>query len=436
LGYIKAEYDKALKGFTVCGVKSERQLNAIRNNSFVASVEQDQVVTADALRTVMNPLSWGLDRIDQRASTLDTRYTYDDTVTPVNVYVLDTGILTSHAQFEGRAFAGYNFVNNNTDSKDCHGHGTHCTGTIGGKDYGVCKHCRLIAVTVLGCKGSGTLSDLISGINWVISHANSTGVPSVISMSLGSKYSDTVNSAVANAVNAGIVTVVAAGNSNANACNYSPASTPSAITVGAVSKSMAMSWYSNFGSCVDIFAPGDDIPSAWITSDTAVMTLSGTSMAAPHVAGVAAIYRSYNPSKNAAQVREYIVQSDTSNVVTGLDAASPNVLLYSVISANFPIVGKVDVFTMSPTGVYLAGYACNYGLPQSIEVQALKSATGSALRSTIANLVSEPDVSGYCGTSGVSHRFSFPFTFDEIASLNGTICLFVECLECQDGPII
>jgi serine protease len=185
------------------------------------------------------------------------------------VYVVDSGILTSHTQFEGRASSGYNFIDNNADANDCQGHGTHCAGTIGGKDYGVCKHCRLISVKVFGCSGSGTMSALLSGINWVISHAQSTGIPSVMSMSLGSDFYSVLNDAVTAAVNAGIVAVAAAGNSNANACNYSPASTPSAITVGAVSSSTAKSSYSNFGSCVDIFAPGDSITSAYIGSSTA-----------------------------------------------------------------------------------------------------------------------------------------------------------------------
>jgi serine protease len=214
---------------------------------------------------------------------LDGRYTYDDTAAPVNVYVLDSGILTSHNQFEGRAIPGYNFVYNNANSSDCDGHGTHVAGTIGGKDYGVCKHCRLIAVKVLGCDGSGSSSGVISGINWVISHAQSTGVPLVMSMSIEGGFFATLNDYVTSAVNAGIVAVVAAGNSNANACSYSPASTFSAITVGAVSSSTVKSTYSNFGSCVDIFAPGDNIPSAWIGSNTAVRSISGTSMATPHM---------------------------------------------------------------------------------------------------------------------------------------------------------
>jgi subtilisin family serine protease len=233
---------------------------------------------------------------------LDSKYSYIDTAAPVNVYIIDTGIYTAHSQFQGRAISGYNFVDWNNDSSDCNGHGTHCAGTIGSKDYGVCKHCKLIAVKVLGCDGVGSYSSVISGINWAMNHANSTQIPSVISMSLGGGYSAALNEAVAAAVNSGIVTVVAAGNSNDNACNYSPTSASSDITVGAITKLGAKASYSNYGTCLDIFAPGSEITSTWIGSVTAVNTISGTSMATPHVAGVAAVYRSYNPRKNASEV--------------------------------------------------------------------------------------------------------------------------------------
>jgi subtilisin family serine protease len=332
IGKITSQYDRALNGFTVCGVKSESQLESLRRNPEVALIEQDQVVKASALKDVINPLSWGLDRIDQRSNSLDSRYTYNDTAAPVNVYVLDTGIFTNHTQFEGRAISGYNFVDNTNDASDCNGHGTHCAGTVGGKDYGVCKFCKLIAVKVLGCSGSGTWSGVVAGINWAMKHANSTGIPSVISMSLGGGYSAIVNDAVSAAVRAGIVTVVAAGNDNRDACYYSPASTPSAITVGSTTSTGARSYFSNYGSCVDIFAPGSSITSAWIGSNSATNTISGTSMATPHVAGVAAVYRAYNPLRNASEVRDHLVDRiSTLNAVSGLDASTPNRLLFSRI---------------------------------------------------------------------------------------------------------
>jgi hypothetical protein len=240
-------------------------------------------------------------------------------------------------------------VNNNANSNDCNGHGTHCAGTVGSKDYGVCKHCRLIAVKVLDCGGSGSWSSVINGINWVINQTQSTGIPSVVSMSLGGGYSAIVNNAVANAVSAGIVTVVAAGNENSDACGRSPASTPSAITVGAISKTNTRSSYSNFGSCLDIYAPGDDIVSTWIGSNTALNTISGTSMATPHVAGVAAVYRSYNPSKTATEVRNFLVdQISTLNVISNLDANSPNRVLYSQIE-NLNQTDRTLAPTVAPT---------------------------------------------------------------------------------------
>jgi serine protease len=274
----------------------------------VASIQQDQKVKVNALRTD-TPLSWGLDRIDQRSPVLDTKFTYDDSaVHPVNVYVLDTGILSSHTQFGGRVIPGYNWVDI-SDTEDCSGHGTHCTGTIGGKDYGICKHCKLIAVKVmLGCGGEGTWTTIIAGLDWSITHAMPSGIPSVISMSLSGAYNSFVNDMISTAVDLGIVVVVSAGNDNTDASFYSPASSPAAITVGAISLSGTKSSYSNFGKSVDIFAPGDNITSAFIgEGNSNFRDFSGTSMAAPHVAGVAALYRAFNPSKSAYEVRDFIV---------------------------------------------------------------------------------------------------------------------------------
>ena len=332
VGNFTAEYSLAFNGFTICGVISKSHLDLIRTNPLVDSIEQDQMVQTSALRSV-NALSWGLDRIDQRSPALDGNYTFNDTAALVNVYVVDTGIFTDHNQFEGRAYAGYNFVDNNTNSDDCNGHGTHSAGIVGARDYGVCKYCRLIAVKVLSCSGSGTWATVISGINWVISHSQTTGIPSVMTMSLAGGLSSAVNNAVNNAVQAGIVVTVAAGNENSNACNYSPASTSSAITVGSITETGSKSFDSNFGSCVDIFAPGNAITSTWIgTSKNELSTISGTSMAAPHVAGVAAIYRSYNPLKNATEARNFLIdQISTLNVIINLDSMSPNRLLYSQI---------------------------------------------------------------------------------------------------------
>jgi hypothetical protein len=248
-----------------------------------------------------------------------------------NFHVLDTGILSSHTQFGGRVVPGYNWVDA-SDTEDCSGHGAHCAGTIGGKDYGICKHCKLIAVKVLlGCDLEGTWTTVIAGLDWAITHAMSSGIPSVISLSFDGAFNSFVNDMISTAVDLGIVVVVSAGNGYDDASFYSPASSPAAITFGAVSLSGAKSSYSNFGKGVDIFAPGDNITSAFIgEGNRSFKDLSGTSMAAPHVAGVAALYRAFNPSKSAYEVRDFIVgQMATVNAISGLDSNSPNRLLYS-----------------------------------------------------------------------------------------------------------
>ncbi len=192
LGKITAEFSHALKGFSLCNVQSDNQLNGMRSNPNIAWIEQDSVVQANGLITVNNPLSWGLDRIDQRTSALNLQYNYNDTTVPVNVYVVDTGIQTTHVEFGTRAVLGYNAYTGLLDANDCNGHGTHCAGTIGGTNTGVCKHCRIIAVKVLDCTGSGSWTNVINGINWVISNSV-PGVPSVISMSLGGTFIQSVN---------------------------------------------------------------------------------------------------------------------------------------------------------------------------------------------------------------------------------------------------
>jgi hypothetical protein len=427
LGKITAEFKNAGKGFSVCGIQSENQLNSIRANPLVAGISQDQVVKASALQTIPSPLSWGLDRIDQRSNTLDGAFTYNDATAPVNVYVIDTGVNIAHEQFNGRAFAGYNFVDNNADSNDCNGHGTHCAGTIGARDYGVCKHCRIIAVKVMDCAGSGSSTSVISGINWVIEHARTTGIPAVISMSLGSGFFDPVNIAIQDAVNSGIVAVVAAGNDNSDACNYSPASAPSAITVGAISKTGAKSTYSNFGRCVDIFAPGDVITSTWIGSTTAINTISGTSMATPHVAGVAAAYRSYNPLKTPNEVRNYLVDTiSTVNSISNLDASSPNKVIFSRLHS--AIIGSVDDLLITTDEFVLRGWACDIGLSQPLSIRIFADdqlGNRKLLKEVVANVDSEPGISSACKSSLSTHRYYVPFKYGELsAHMNKPIYVF------------
>jgi subtilisin family serine protease len=231
---------------------------------------------------------WGLDRTDQRAKVgSEHTYGYDTTGAGVTAYVVDTGIRFSNRQFGGRAVSGYDFVDYDTRASDCDGHGTHVSGSIGGSSYGAAKAVKLVGVRVLDCEGSGWLSDVIAGIDWAV--ANHTG-PSVINLSLGGGYDWELNEAIERASAAGVTVVVAAGNDNDDACYYSPGSADSAITVAAIDASDRRASFSNWGSCVDMFAPGVNVKSAWWTSDDATTTLSGTSMAAPHVTGIVARY--------------------------------------------------------------------------------------------------------------------------------------------------
>ncbi|MGW0501767.1 S8 family peptidase [Micromonospora sp. NPDC003241] len=312
----------------------------------VAYVEQNHTVTISG--TQANPPSWGLDRIDQRNLPLNSSYTYPNTASNVTSYVIDTGIRTTHSDFGGRATWGTNTVD--TNNTDCNGHGTHVAGTVGGTAYGVAKATRLVAVKVLNCQGSGTNAGVIAGIDWVTANAVK---PAVANMSLGGGANTSVDNAVINSINAGITYAVAAGNGNAlgqrqNACNYSPARAAPAITVGATQNNDAAASFSNFGTCVDILAPGVSITSAWHTNDTATNSISGTSMASPHVAGVAALVLSANPSWTPQQVRDYLVANSTPNVVTNVGTGTPNQLLYVVNGDTPPPTNDFSV-SVSPT---------------------------------------------------------------------------------------
>jgi aqualysin 1 len=316
-------YESALTGFA--GKFPEQALNGLRNNPNIEYIEADQVVTLDATQS---PATWGLDRIDQRNLPLSNSYTYNFTGAGVSAYIIDTGIRVSHNEFGGRAVSGYDFVDNDSNADDCNGHGTHVAGTVGGAVYGVAKGVTLIAVRVLDCSGSGTTSGVIAGVDWVTSHH--TNGKAVANMSLGGGASTSLDNAVKNSIADGVVYAVAAGNSNRDACRFSPARVPEAITVGATTSSDARASYSNYGSCLDLFAPGSSITSAWYTSNTATNTISGTSMAAPHVAGVAALYLDGH-SGTPQQVRDAIVNAATTNVVTNPGRNSPNRLLYSLV---------------------------------------------------------------------------------------------------------
>ncbi|WP_031011372.1 S8 family peptidase [Streptomyces sp. NRRL F-5727] len=319
---IKRTYTSAVNGYAI--EVSEAQAKKLAADPAVKSVVQNRVFTVDA--TQPSPPSWGLDRIDQKALPLNQSYTYPDTAGQgVTAYIIDTGVRISHSDFGGRAANGYDAIDNDNTAQDGHGHGTHVAGTVAGSSYGVAKKAKIVGVRVLDNNGSGTTDQVVAGIDWVTRNAVK---PAVANMSLGGGVDTVLDQAVRNSIAAGITYAVAAGNDSSNASNYSPARVTEAITVGSTTSSDARSSFSNYGSVLDIFAPGSSIKSSWNTSDTATNTISGTSMATPHVAGAAAVYLADNPTATPAQVSTALTTAATPNVVTSPGTGSPNKLLF------------------------------------------------------------------------------------------------------------
>jgi subtilisin family serine protease len=360
----------ALKGFSVN--LTAQEIEEVRKDSKVKFIEQDQVATAVATQT---PATWGLDRLDQPTLPLSGSYTYDKNGSTVDAYIFDSGIKLDHVEFTGRVLSGYNAITLGALANDDNGHGSHVAGTVGGTTYGVAKGIRLIAVKVLNNLGSGTFSQIIAGIDWAIAHHGTK--PAVGNMSLGGVgTSPTLEAAVRRAITDGIVMCLAAGNSILDASGFTPARTAEAITVGATTSTDGFASYSNFGAVVDILAPGSAITSAWFASSTAINTISGTSMASPHVAGVAALYLENNPGATTAQVETALKNSAVSGAITGLPAGTGNRLLQSSFTPPPP----PTVVPAAPAQVSPANAATGVSLTANLSWNASATATSYAVQ--------------------------------------------------------
>ena len=439
--HLERQYRHALYGFAAS--LSRSQLDDVQADPGVAYVVRDGAVSADANQS---PAGWGLDRIDQRALPVGAGYDYSATGAGVSAYVIDSGIRLSHSDFGGRASSGYTAVQDGHGVDDCNGHGTHVAGTLGGSSHGVAKDVRLVAVRVLGCNGKGTWSGVIAGIDWVTANHNG---PSVANLSLGGSANQAVDDAVSASIASGVTYTVSAGNSADSACAYSPARTPEALTVGGTTTSTTTtnavidkrdSAYSNYGPCLDLFAPGTAITSDWNTSDTATATLSGTSSAAPQVAGVAAQYLQQNPAATPAAVRQAIVTSATPGVIAELGLGSPNLLLYNGFilgradpNKDFNGDGRADLLALYDYGAGAAGlfvfpgtnargdaasapYRAWYTTPGHFTVAAAKVASGDFTGDGKSDLLALYDYGSgavglwvFPGTSGHGDAASVPY---------------------------
>ena len=365
-GSIGHVFSSAINGYSV---EMPRGLAVqLSDDPRVKYVEEDSVVDIQATET---NATWGISRIDQRSfiAPQDTNYTYNTTGSAVSVYVIDTGVLTSHPDFGGRAVDAFDVYHDGGDMTQCNGHGTHVAGTIGSNTYGVAKGAMIYSVKVYPCDTSisGSMSDILSGIDWVTRHAVH---PAVANMSMAGSPSQTLDDAVKNSIATGITYVVSAGNYSDDACKYSPARLPEAITVAATDERDYRSSISNYGACVDIFAPGEYITSLSNHVDSSTFIMSGTSTSSPHVAGVAALYLEAYPSASPQEVSNAIVNNGTAGVVIDAGTRSPNLFLYSTFmtiggspscggtsySGSLSSPGKMDYQSSS------AGFSGNGGL--------------------------------------------------------------------------
>ncbi|RKG96235.1 serine protease [Corallococcus sp. CA053C] len=409
-GKVLRTYEHSIHGFLA--TMSEAEARGLLSDPRVAYVQENGLIHLSATQT---SATWGIDRIDQRDLPRNSSYTYNVDGTGVHAYVIDTGIRLTHTEFTGRTGNGYDFIDNDSDPTDCHGHGTHVSGTVGGTTWGVAKKVTLHGVRVLDCTGYGNDAQVIGGIDWVAANHIK---PAVANMSLGDVGIQAIDDATERLIAAGVTTVVAAGNDSDNACDYSPARAPNAITVGSTTSSDARSSFSNYGTCVDIFAPGSSITSASNSGNTSSTSMSGTSMASPHVAGAAALYLSANPSATPAQVRDALVNNATPNKVTSPGTGSPNKLLYTLF-----ITGGGGSDTTPPT--------------TSITSPA-GGATLSGTASVSANASDNVGVSRvefYAGTSllGTATTAPYSIAWNTTAVANGTYALTTKAYDAANN---
>lgn len=419
-------YSNSIKGFSAR--LSDAAVEALLQNPNVDYVEQDMTVS---LQTTQESATWGLDRIDQRDLPIDTLYNYNTTGTGVYAFIIDTGIRSDHTEFTGRLLPGFTAINDSYGTDGCNGHGTHVAGTLGGNTYGVAKQVSLIPVRVLNCKGSGTWSGVIAGIDYV---AGSPLRPAVANLSLGGAPNTALDAAISGAINNGVTVVVAAGNSNADACNYSPARVPAAITVGATSANDTRATYSNYGSCVDIFAPGDSITSAWDTSSTAINTIAGTSMASPHVAGVAALALQANPSASPITIEGTLLAYSTNDRLSSssIGSGSPNLLVYSQLGSG-DIISPSKYQTIAVKSIIGGSAKTSKTTWQATAVITVRSADTNALMTNVSVAGSfstggpgscVTDSTGKCSITSSAMKNSVASTTFTVNGLSGTYMIY------------
>jgi subtilisin family serine protease len=342
-GEVNNSFSTAIKGFV--SDMTPDQAMAMSRDENVLYVEQDAPVYLAASQA---NAGWHLDRVDQRNLPWNGSYNYSATGAGVHAYIIDTGIRATHVEFGGRATAVFDNIGDGQNGNDCNGHGTHVAGIIGSSTYGVAKGVFLHGVRIMPCTGNGSIANLLSGVNWVMANRQNPAVANISLTAAGSSLS--LETAITNAVNSGVVFTIASGNANGDACNYTPARTPAAITVGASDETDLRALYSNGGPCVDLFAPGNRVDSTWASSDTAIANLSGSSMASPMAAGAAALYLQGHPSATASSVRSAMVSAATTGVMDTLDSTSPNKLLYSLFDgAPAPTPTPTATPTATPT---------------------------------------------------------------------------------------